>query len=222
MNICEAGHKKHERRIVETQVEGQPFKFEVYDWEKYKDVIGYCTGKDDISRTLINEGYWEKEETPLVLDVLKRGSRENIVLDFGAHIGWYTILAASLGYNVEAFEGDRENAYLTLINHNHNNIETEIKVHPMWIDETTPVQDLMPDKEVQLLKSDLEGKDHEVVRVCEKMFEQRKIHYALIEVSPVLNPEHKDLPDMIKAYGYEVIAITGDLARQANVLFKRL
>jgi len=90
-NVCQAGHKKHDTLKVETGV-GPMF---VYDYEKYKDIAGYCTGKDDVSRTLINEGAWEKPETEIVKGILENGNRNNLLIDIGCHIGWYSISSQS-------------------------------------------------------------------------------------------------------------------------------
>ena len=57
MNICDAGHKIHDRKIVDT-VQG---KFLIFDYEQYMGYTGYCTGQDDISRTLSLYGNWSME-----------------------------------------------------------------------------------------------------------------------------------------------------------------
>src|SRR3989304_4474407 len=98
MNQCQAGHSDHDSFKIETSI---GFML-VYNYERYKNVAGYCSGKDDVSRTLINTGAWEKPETEIIKKVLEDGDKNNYFWDLGCHIGWYTIIAAKLGYRVLA------------------------------------------------------------------------------------------------------------------------
>lgn len=211
-------HETHSRKEVSVSIQGSKLNFQVYDWNKYKDIEGYCSGKDDISRTLLNGEGWEKETTPLVLSILKTGSAENLVLDFGANIGWYTVMAAKAGYNVLSFEGNKETCSLLNRNVRMNNCLGTVQSRFAWIDGDSEPLELS--HRVELFKSDLEGNDHHAVKMCENLFSERRINYALIEVSPVFTPEHKDLPKRIEDYGYETIEVIGDPAEQANYLFR--
>lgn len=55
---------------------------------------------------VLNEGYLYEPETDLIAE---RMDRNAIFIDVGAHVGWYTLLAASLGAFTYAFEPETEN-----------------------------------------------------------------------------------------------------------------
>ena len=99
--LCQAKHKKHDRLLVDTQ-QGEMY---VYDYDQYNGFNGYCTGQDDISRTLQNTGVWEPIETAIIKEILENGDRNASVIDFGTHIGWFTLMAAEAGYKVIGYEG---------------------------------------------------------------------------------------------------------------------
>ena len=58
-----------------------------------------------ISNSLITMGVWEKRETEIFLSLIKP---HMTVLDVGAHVGYYTLLAAKRVAQVYAFEPDPE------------------------------------------------------------------------------------------------------------------
>ena len=65
---------------------------------------------------LVLTGYWEKYETELFKKVVKEGMT---VVDIGAHIGYYTLIAANLAGKkgkVYAFEPEAENYSLLVKN----------------------------------------------------------------------------------------------------------
>jgi FkbM family methyltransferase len=66
-----------------------------------------------ISEHLIANGVWEAFETQLIMTVLSPG---DLVVDCGANIGWYSVVAAALGARVAAFEPMPANA--ALLRHN--------------------------------------------------------------------------------------------------------
>ena len=75
------------------------------------------TGNDQfISRAIAHDGVWEPFETMIFTRLCKQG---DIVLDLGANIGWYSVLAAKLvseSGRVFAFEPDKMNARLLQMN----------------------------------------------------------------------------------------------------------
>lgn len=196
--ICHAGHRHHETRRVSVALRGQGIVHEypaipdhlamelaldVYEWERYDGFAGYCTGQDEFSHALQLGQVWEGYETLLALAILSRGDRHDVVLDFGAHLGWYACLAGKAGYDVVAFEADAENAARCVANAAVNGCSERMHMLCTWIDETSPT--LRPDAErVRLLKSDVEGMEHQVTRVCMDLFAEQRIDFALLEMSP--------------------------------------
>jgi predicted RNA methylase len=64
--------------------------------------------RDIVTRHVAGFGCWEPFETEIVIEILATGDREGIVLDVGAQLGYYSIIAARYGYDVLAFEYDEE------------------------------------------------------------------------------------------------------------------
>lgn len=217
---CRAGHANHETIHIEVNLDGptrvpdypsipprlrRRFGMTAYNRAPYLGFPNYCTGQDEISFSLESHGIWEGFETLVVLDILERGDRNRIVLDFGSHIGWYSLLAASFGYRVVAFEADAENVRTLRANAQANGFQDLITVVHTWVDERFP--DLPADDEVEFMKCDIEGKEGQAVRACGALFQGRKIRHALIEISPVFSSP-----------GYEVLGVVAnsytDLSRR--------
>ena len=65
-----------------------------YLWASLQGHKMYLNARDKvITPSVLNSGVWEKYETELFLRVVKRGM---VVIDLGANIGWYTLIAAKL------------------------------------------------------------------------------------------------------------------------------
>lgn len=97
----------------------------------------YIDKKDAIiSEVLLSEKIWEPYETVVFTDNIKKG---DVVLDIGAHIGYYTLLAAHLVGNkgkVYAFEPDPENFELLKKNVTINGYSNVILVNMALSDKT--------------------------------------------------------------------------------------
>lgn len=194
---CQAGHKRHERIKVDTLLG----KLWVFDWSKYEGFAGYCTGQDDISRTLINQGIWEPEETKLVRELLLHGQVGSKVIDIGAHIGWYSILAAHMNYLVMAVEASAENVELLKENARLHDVEDLISVHHDWVGPDSPTAQISG--EVELVIIDIEGNEEHAVEALKELFEDQLIKHALIEISPTFNGRYPSLVGRLENWGYK-------------------
>lgn len=196
MSDCQAGHDTHDRLLVDTQLG----KLHVYDWDKYKDFQGYCTGQDDVSRTLINTGVWEPIESSLVAEILEKGNKNKLIIDIGAHIGWYSLMAAKLGYRVRAIESNQENCEVLMKNMELHNIPlTQVKLWKLWMDANArPVRF----QDTLLVKCDIEGNEKYALTLCQDLFARRKAEYILFEISPVFNDSYPSVVRTITEYGY--------------------
>lgn len=157
--------------------------------------------RDAITVALQTQGVWEAHETLAAIDVLTH--HPGVMLDFGAHVGWYTILAGLFGDGeVITWEEDPETLVLLNANVARHDIDAVFK---------GPVTEGMPavnvDGPVSLVKVDLEGVDCWAIDACAHLFAQQQVAAALVEVSPVFEGtggmcRYVDLVDRLISWGY--------------------
>lgn len=211
-------HDVHDRVCVDILLNSKPklpdlpyfpdelkFKLNVYDWRKYEGTVGYCTGDDAVSLSVFTQGIWEGSETRLILQLLREGDKGNKVLDFGAHVGWYSVIAGVEGYDVIAYEFDAENVELIGLNAKLNDCSDKISIEHSWVDSNSKVIDGSWD--VEIMKCDLEGLDEYAVAMCSKLFNEQRVRYALIEISPIFNDSYPSLIESICSCGYKVYKV---------------
>ncbi len=172
----------------------------IYDYQQYWDFKGYCPGRDVLSQSLDLYGSWEITETDLAASILKIGPNTRIVIDAGAHIGWYTRLAISYGYKTIGYEGNEHNIGLYRINN------PDAPIHKVWFDETlTETSDV--ESPIHLLKIDVEGEEQHVIRYFEPGL--GNIYNILMEVSPVFNDSYPALIEHLCTNGFSVRNLDG-------------
>ena len=210
---CQVGHTSHHDRLVSVNLDGpadrlpnsppvparlaQKFDMVVYREDLYPATPGYyCPGRDEVSKSIILQGRWEGYETVLALDVLTGST--GMVYDFGAQLGWYTILAARTGHHVVAIEPDPEN--LRLLNLNLRMLGLTAEVRQIWVEENTPT--LTPGPPVRLVKIDVEGHCREAVQTCLPLLDRGDVDYLLVEVSPVFVDDSAETVARIVDRGY--------------------
>ena len=213
VDACQAGHKTHDTKVVDTALG----PFTIYDWQKYQGQAGiYCTGQDDTSMTLDLYGVWEPYDWRRAQRYV--GNREGWALDFGSHIGWYAVMFARAGLDVLAVDMVAENCELLETNARRSGVS--IEVQETWVED----MEVLEPRDTVLIKSDVEGAENEVVRVCDKII--RDSHPALVlECSPEFADYYPTMIDDLRALGYstdwEGAAITGRTLgdTQKNVWF---
>lgn len=199
LNLCQAGHETHDSEVVQTQYG----PFHVWNWRKYGGFPNYCTGQDDVSMSLDLYGNWERPDIARMREILTE--KPGVVLDFGAHIGWYGAQAAALGCDVVTVEADPENQRLL-----RENIEG---YDVMWYPQLEWVLGAMIPawiQQVRFLKSDVEGAEDQVINLTRHLWADRKIEHALLEISPVFKDYYPALVDELASYGYKPYIIKGD------------
>lgn len=204
MNKCQAGHGKHERLKVQT-TEGEMV---CYNWDLYKGFSGYCTGQDDISRTLINSGIWSPTETEFVKKLLEDKKYTGAVWDIGSHIGWFSRIAYNLGYRIKAFDGDEENLELLRIN-----IPTA-QTKALWFDENTKVFKApcgcRDNNGIKFCKIDIEGNERFAIKSLENYLCMGLVENMMIEVSPIFNAYYPDMISQLEnEYNMTVFELDG-------------
>ncbi len=189
-NICQAGHKTHDPKVVDTALG----PFTIFDWQKYAGQAGlYCPGQDDVSMTLDLYGTWEGTDWHRAQQYV--GNREGWALDFGSHIGWYAIMFALAGLDVLAVDADPVNCELLQINA--RNYGVSIDVRQTWVAD----MDVLPPRDTVLIKSDVEGAELDVVRICEKIILDSH-PTLLLECSPEFATYYPRMIDDLLDLGY--------------------
>jgi hypothetical protein len=213
---CQAGHDRHD--LIPLHVDlGRPhayadltaippdlarrFRMAVFDWKRYAGSEGYCPGNDAVSETIAETGIWEPRETAMALKVMA-GHEGDALVDFGAQLGWFCLLAASCGLDSFAFDADPEplrlmhesfllNGWMPFLHAEQVRVAPEIK------------SVRLPDH-ARLAKIDIEGAEDEAVRLLWPMLDRGTVDHVVMEVSPVFAPWYPELCAEIVDDGYEM------------------
>jgi len=89
--------------------------------------------KEYITRSILENGYWEKHSSELVHEILKKDKL--LFIDIGANIGYYSLLAASIGIKCIAFEPIQKNYRLFEKSIKQNNFQHLIKLYKIALGE---------------------------------------------------------------------------------------
>jgi hypothetical protein len=173
--------------------------FTVYDSARYMGNPGfYCPGQDVVSDRLQVEGMWEPHDTPVIERILRAGDRSRRVIDFGAHLGWYSVMAAKLGYGVVAIDGDSENLRL---------LRTNLATHGLracviwgWVNEHF-TYDPDPRSEFELVKIDIESHERHAVNAIWPCID--RVHNLYVEISPAFRDDYPALVDRLVGAGFQ-------------------
>lgn len=178
------------------------FPMAIWDWydETFSTYNHYCPQQDVVSWSIDNYGIWEPYETAIVLDLLSEDPT-GPVLDIGAQIGWYSILASLKGYEVYAIESDLENIDMIKRNNELNDIEIQT-IHGV----VDGMVHLQPEY-FHFVKVDIEGMEWSAVNMLAESFVKQRIKYALLEISPSMNDGYPDLVEQIIRYGYRAFQV---------------
>lgn len=232
LNNCQAGHETHDSKLVDTAYG----PWWIWAWEKYQWQGAYCPGQDEVSKSIEITGWWEKPDTDRMLAILRE--KPGMVLDFGSHIGWFTVQALELGCEVWALDADPENMRLLWENIDRSDFGGDLATTTSWVADLPP-DTFKHDDHIRFLKCDLEGHEWEMVNLTRHLWQARLIDYALLEISPIFEtrssiqaPNYAALVDELIGYGYRATVyksegdweVTGADCTfdQENVLFSRL
>lgn len=211
---CQAGHASHETVLARVVLDGptkvpdypafpsrlrQAFELYIYKWARYDGFQGFCPGQDEVSRSIGLNGVWEGFETLLYLDALSKAYPGDIY-DFGAHVGWYTVLGLLTGRHVHAWEADLTHFGTLARNVSQNGLSKLFHSYGSLLPRQRHPGALGP---VAFLKIDLEGMEAEACAYMDPFFQGGWIQYGLIEASPCF--DGTNYPELIKrlgSYGY--------------------
>ena len=208
---CCQGHTEHD--LIKTNTFfGEMF---IYDAAKYHQLPDHgltCYADDAVSRTLTT-GVYEFHETLSFLNILSQ-NQTGLVLDFGSHVGWYSMIAAKAGHRVIAFEANSERLDILKKNAELNSVNNLITTNNCWVNGDS--KELEINEEVLVLKCDLEGAEEHVIRMCKPLLEKNMIKYLLLEISPCINDSYPVLLKYLYSLGYKAI----DVCRVRNGVIK--
>lgn len=200
MNNCQAGHTTHSH--IEVMTDLGPMQ--VYEWKKYLDFNGFCTGQDDVSRTLDLYGWWDQPIKHLIERLTYGAFSKGTFIDVGAHVGYFSKLAQKYGLKVMAYEAETES--LEMLKENVSTAET----HQIWFDENTQPAKFDPDLKVDIMKIDIEGAEQHAIRYFEQLFVDKKVENLIMEVSPTFNDSYPVLLRMLESLGLKVCELSGE------------
>lgn len=216
MNICLAGHKDHKRKIIRT-VQGD---FIVYSWQRYMGFPNYCTGQDEVSKSLDVNGKWDMEIYDRISKILDDLSPGAVFVDIGCHIGWFSALASKKGAIMFGYDGDMENIELARTNVPNGQFEA------IWLGkETQPLTEVV---KIDLMKIDIEGNEQFVLKRYQKSLEMGTIKNIIMEISPVFNDSYPAVVKQLEDYGFQVFTLKGEPwdhkwnFDQTDLLFKKI
>ena len=212
---CEAGHSIHERITVPVDLcpgvrpipDGpavpHPVRFDfcVFDAAVYEGTDAYCTGDDELSRSMVEQGCWEPWQTALAVDILA-GGPPGTVIDLGSHVGWYSMLALAFGHRVFALDADTEHVVLSVLNATLAGWRDRFDVAVGWLDDDSTPLSVEETGPVRLVKIDLEGKEGTAAEKLGPLLAEGAVDYALVELSPEFGDGWRDALDVFAAAGY--------------------
>lgn len=216
---CQAGHNGHQTMKVDTKSFGT---LEVFDWTVYEGTAGYCEGDDEISKSLDINGTWEVFGTDMAASILQRTHTDkDVVLDFGSHIGIYTLQAARAGYATLAVDASAEHLHVLGENADAFGVGRNVAKCRGWIGAQSKVCELPPDGvRVRFLKSDLEGSEDQLLRVTLPLFEAGVVDSALLEVSPIFADHYIDTCSTIMDCGYSAVFVPTYVGEAPEVIHR--
>lgn len=210
---CQRGHQGHESKLIQVSLGGQTpyhdyapipedlarsFSINVFDWAAYAEDGPYCPAHDAVSETIGLLGVWEPPETTLALWAC-RGEAAGIVVDVGAQIGWYTMLAATCGRKVLAIDADAACLRLLRASAKENGFGGQVKTKHLRVGPDSAIKTMGP---VRLVKIDVEGAENDAIKALWDGFEEHRIDHLLMEVSPVFDDYYPALVLQLIDVGY--------------------
>lgn len=225
---CEQGHEDHSCRGCDVVLSGPhehipdyppiprrlevAFHMNVWDWEplvptRLDQPKRYCPQDDIVSECVETQGVWEGYGTNLVLDLLALPRRANdVVIDMGSQIGWYTMLSTSSGYPVLAIDADATVAEML----RRTTEGQDVLVARCGLDETTPVLEPLETCHARFVKMDVEGAEDHAVRIIEPLLDRGQVDFILMEVSPCFDDYYPDLcAHLVEDHGFTAYLVPG-------------
>ena len=87
------------------------YQEEIIKLNLYNEIFLICLHKENelLSNSIRKYKIWEPNITDIWINILKDSNKDELVVDVGANIGYYSLLSAAFGFNCYSFEPEKEN-----------------------------------------------------------------------------------------------------------------
>ena len=177
---------------------------------------------DGLTRQIRDFKCWEPFETELIIECLRQEQADKgVFVDVGAQIGYYTLLAAKMGFKTYAFESDQDLGFYIDESAKLNNVEDYVitttgivsyQQKELWQFGQTISLDSLGFEKISFLKVDVEGGDPLVIQGAQSLFNEKQVSNAVVEISPVFDfktplDHYIEMTLFITGCGYRVFDI---------------
>lgn len=226
---CRRGHTEHAKRWVTVNLGGPTGfgdycaiperyarSFEMLIYERDETPGPLCPAHDAVSEMIGVHGMWEPQGTTLALAVCESAGPNQYMADFGAHVGWYSLIAASCGLTAMAIDDDAESLQMVDESATANGWGQRInRIQGCHRDHVeTTLRHIDADTEpwgngiaIRLAKIDIEGAEEHAVRMLWPAIEAGLVDHILMEVSPCFGPGYPELVEKLADAGYRVFRL---------------
>lgn len=145
---------------------------------------GDLTPENDlVSHCLRRDGCWEPYQTEVTIELLKK-LRTRVFIDVGAHLGYYSLIAASYGWEVKSFEMNSMYHSVFLQNINECSFGENLTTNLSRVGTQTKLDDVISGELIGLIKIDVEGSEPDVMKSLAVSLEKQLVDVIIIEISP--------------------------------------
>lgn len=203
--VCEAGHDRHLTQVIPVVIGSRASSLIAFKADAYEGTLGYCPGDDDVSRTLALYGHWETAGTEMFEQALAH--TEGAVIDFGTHVGWYTMHALLEGREVLAVEAVSEHEELTALNAKRHGFTTRLHQAHCWVNNMTRELPWEGAPQIAIAKIDIEGNEQWAIASLGHLISRGLVRNIMLEVSPCFNDSYPAIVDHLMNMGYRAAVI---------------
>jgi len=204
-----------ETLLVEIDFFSKKIFMEIFNYDFYKNKQILNEGLDIISKELkSSNNCWEPFQTEITKEILKNGN--NLFIDIGCHIGYYSILGSI--YNNNVISIDNNPVFLESLKKNIEiNDFKNISVYNKNINELFNLDELVDiNQKIKLIKCDIEGNEIIFINSIKDRLKLGTIEYLIIEISPKLSNGYENLIRILLDYNYKIFDIGLSPQRKLN------
>ena len=191
---------------VEVDFFDKKVKMVIYDYDYYFNNNINNDGLDIISKCIKgNDNCWEPYQTEITKRILENGN--NIFIDIGCHLGYYSLLAASLNNIVYSIDVNENTSKIFKENVKINNYDNNIIFLQEYVNVNFKLFNIPNETPIKLIKCDIEGNEIEFVDIIIGRLQNKTIDYLILEISPNFRDNYSECVLKIKNLGYDIYDI---------------